>query len=140
MPTIRVTPDSAGNVDVAGVVIPMALLTAMGVIEPTGKALKLADNRVQVIAKPNGTDTPVVYTVALTVTREATDEQETARIAVKAAEQAARKADKEAKESATRERDLARAEQSGRQGVLAVMGEVGNIAKAANVLAALTGK
>jgi len=135
---MTVRPDENGNVENAGVVIPVALLTAMAVVDVTGKALKLADGRIQFRGTPNGTTTEVTYTVALTVTREPIDGTESARIAVKLAEQEARKADKAEKELATRERDLKRAAQDGRDGVLSVMARVGDIAQAAHVLAAIS--
>jgi len=139
MPTIQVRPEN--GVIVAGdFELPLSAITTLAPVDATGKALKLQDARVQFKAKPTGCDTEVTYTVAIVVTREPIDETESARISTKAAEQKARKDDKEAKELATRERDLKRAEQSGRDGVLGVMGQVGQIAQAAHVLAALAGK
>jgi hypothetical protein len=114
------------------------MFTGMAAIDATGKALKLQDVRVQFKATPNGATLPVTYTVALVATREPIDEVESAKVQAKAAEQKARKDEKQAKEDATRERDLKRAEQSGRDGVLSVMGQVGQIAQAAHVLASLT--
>lgn len=136
MPTMTVTPTN-GIVEMHGIELPIALLTAMAVSDATGKLLKLADGRIQFQATPNGATHPVTYTVAIVVQREPLDADESARIAAKAAEQKARKDEKEAKELLTRERDLKRAEQSGRDGVLGVMSRVGDIAQAAHVLAAL---
>jgi cation transport ATPase len=134
---MQVTPVD-GKVTIGDVEYDVSMFTGMAAIDATGKALKLQDVRVQFKATPNSATLPVTYTVALVATREPIDEVESAKVQAKAAEQKARKDEKQAKEDATRERDLKRAEQSGRDGVLSVMGQVGQIAQAAHVLASLT--
>jgi hypothetical protein len=89
--------------------IMVAVFTGMEPIDATGKALKLTDKRITFKATPNGMDKEVSYTVALLVQREPVNSEETAKVEVKAALQAANKARKAADLQATEDRQVRRA-------------------------------
>lgn len=113
MPTMKVRPDENGRINLADIAhIALGDIEALEVTSPndaaTGKAIKLADARVQVIAKvpQHGENQMATYTVALTVTREPVTEAETVACGTKADAQKARKADEERKQQEATARSI----------------------------------
>lgn len=111
MPTIRIKPDENGRIGLAELAhIALGDIEALEVASPndaaTGKAMKVAEARVQVLGKVLQHDKMANYTLSLVVTREPVTEAEATACNVKLSQRDARKEAEAKAEQAERDRNI----------------------------------
>lgn len=132
MPTRKVRAEN-DIVDVGGIEIPTALLLHQEAGEPTRKGITLINERVTTTLV-NDDNVPVVYNIAVFISREPLNGQEQAKIDVYAAGVDGRKQAKEDAADKARRRDMDQMYSLGRQAGTAVLEQLGAIAPALDAL------
>ncbi len=117
-------------------------LSALVPTESNARGLVLASDRRKVLVKHmlDGVEVFKEYTLQLYIQREALDDNELANVALKAKEQAGKKAAKLAEEQAKREREIAAATSLTRDAIFGTLRNIDGMAQGIRTLNAIAGK